>query len=1076
VSGVGNGWTRHQSSSSIPDTRHPTPDTRPTAPGTRNPAPDTLINHPPNSLIAFIVMELLVRYMRRVWPLLAISVMIASGLVPAPAAAAGPRTADSNNSIPTAADITGGVPLSDSINRNDDQYDYYRIDALAGQTLKASVNWTTSSADIRVDIRNGADGSIIGGEAQRSGSSAILMGETALIPVNGTYYVRINGNSGSSNYTINVTVDYPPELVEGIPVNGTINTNSDMRNSWYRVWLNGSTGGQAESVWIDMTKTNSNAYVYKALYDLLNWNGTHILNSSMSFWTSRTNLSAAASYTGWYYYRIYGSTGGGGSTSTNFTLYNGKYLAASESDNDYLNATPVKRSDHLMGNVSKAFDHYDWYSYKVVSGDSIIINATRTSSAAYFNVSIYNSRMELVSEGGSTGSMGSQPTVTLVTPAAQADDTYFVAVIQTGVNGQWGLNDDDTTMAYLVNFSSPNHLPELQQGFPAFTVNEDERARAYVWNHFRDPDGDNMTFKLTQNTNLRGEYNSAIGDFEIYGKPNWYGQETATLLATDALGASTPALVNVTVEPVEDSPFLNKSLPNVNMNQNTSYGNLDLSGYFIDNDTPYGDKLTWGVFDNGSVMVNITAAGKVTLTGDISFWGVQNLTFTATDKAQNTAYGLCRVTVNHVNQAPQVKSFPPDVTVDEDDAVVMDMSLVFWDPDGNPITILASGNSQINVSQQPGTMNITIRPAKDASGFFENIKLNARDDLGLGDNYVILKVTVTPINDPPRITQSSPAGDVVMSENQNQEFNVSAWDPESGPVINITWYLDGQPVMLGVSSYVFKPDFASVGNHTVMVSIGDGELFAMRSWNVTVLNVNREPTELKIVSPKPSAEYREGDTISFEGSAVDPDGDALVYSWHEGARELGKGRIFETTLAAGAHGVIMRVNDGTVIKNSTQVTFVVKANAQPQLYSIDPSSGQKYQKGAKIFFAAQAGDPDGDNLTYCWTENGKPLSTSSSFYKSDLPVGTHMITLTISDGRAAANTTLTIQVTQPPATGDDNMMLFMLVGVVAAVVVVAAVAAVLMRRKQPPVAVAQPVDTTADELFEAALRQTPQTK
>jgi hypothetical protein len=41
------------------------------------------------------------------------------------------------------------------------------------------------------------------------------------------------------------------------------------------------------------------------------------------------------------------------------------------------------------------------------------------------------------------------------------------------------------------------------------------------------------------------------------------------------------------------------------------------------------------------------------------------------------------------------------------------------------------------------------------------------------------------------------------------------------------------------------------------------------------------------------------------------------------------------------------------------------------------------------------------------------------------------------------------------------------------VVVVTAVAVVLMRRKKPPMAVAQPVDTTADELFEAALRETP---
>jgi len=333
----------------------------------------------------------------------------------------------------------------------------------------------------------------------------------------------------------------------------------------------------------------------------------------------------------------------------------------------------------------------------------------------------------------------------------------------------------------------------------------------------------------------------------------------------------------------------------------------------------------------------------------------------------------------------------------------------------------------------------------------------------------MLKVTEVPVNDPPRITQYRPAGDVVINENLSQEFNISAWDPESGPVVNYTWYLDGQPVMLGVSSYVFRTDFASAGNHTVMASVGDGELFAMKSWNVSVVNVNRDPTDLKIVSPKPGSNFREGDPIVFEGSAQDSDGDALTYSWYEGARELGKGRTMElTTLVAGAHAVILKVSDGTVTASTQQVTFVVKPNAQPQLYSLDPSNGQKFVKGAKIHFIATAGDPDGDNLTYCWTENGKPLSTSPSFYKSDLTAGSHMIQLTISDGRASTNTTLTIAISKPAESGGGTMLMLILVGVIAAVVVVAAVAVVLLRRKRPPVAVAQRVDTEVDELLAAA--------
>jgi hypothetical protein len=251
-----------------------------------------------------------------------------------------------------------------------------------------------------------------------------------------------------------------------------------------------------------------------------------------------------------------------------------------------------------------------------------------------------------------------------------------------------------------------------------------------------------------------------------------------------------------------------------------------------------------------------------------------------------------------------------------------------------------------------------------------------------------------------------------------------------------------------------------------MVSVGDGDLFAMKSWNVSVINVNRDPTEAKIVSPKPGGTFREGDIISFEGSAQDADGDALAYSWFEGARELGKGRTMELALLAGAHAVILKVSDGTATVSTPQLQFVVKPNAPPQLYSLDPSNGQKFEKGAKIYFVATAGDTDGDNLTYCWTESGRPISTSPSFYKSDLSVGSHMIQLTISDGRASTNTTLTIQITQPATEGGGSELMLMMVGVILAVVV-AALAVVFMRRKKPPMAVAQPVDTEVDELLAA---------
>jgi len=231
--------------------------------------------------------------------------------------------------------------------------------------------------------------------------------------------------------------------------------------------------------------------------------------------------------------------------------------------------------------------------------------------------------------------------------------------------------------------------------------------------------------------------------------------------------------------------------------------------------------------------------------------------------------------------------------------------------------------------------------------------------------------------------------------------------------------------------------------------VGDGELFTTRSWNVTVLNVNREPSDVNVSSPKPGDVFTEGTAVPFEGSAIDADGDQLTFVWMESTKDLGRGRTLSLLLPAGAHGVVLQVSDGTATVKSRSLTFQVKANSPPQLYSLDPSNGWKFSKGQKIHFVANAGDSDGDMLTYCWTENGNPLSSEASFYRSDLPVGTHNIHLVISDGKTITETSLAIEIAQPAAAG-PNIGLFAMLGAVAAVAVVAAIAVIVMRRRRPP--------------------------
>jgi len=618
----------------------------------------------------------------------------------------------------------------------------------------------------------------------------------------------------------------------------------------------------------------------------------------------------------------------------------------------------------------------------------------------------------------------------------------------------------------------PNRAPFLKAPFGPVSLAEDSRTRLYISDHFSDPEEEAMTFTVTS-FHIRGQFNTTAKDLEIFGLPDWFGVENAYIRAIDPYGIYIEAPVNVTVTAVEDPPYLNRSIPDAIVPQNGTGGALDLSKYFCDSDIPYGDSLAYSVADNGSILLAISPSGKVTMTAPIDFWGTRNITFTATDRTGLSAPGPCRVIVQHVNQAPQVvRPDPPALSVGEDDSVTIDLGPVFWDPDGDPITLVPSANVQIDVTQANGSLNVTFRPRPDASGFTEAIRLTARDGSGLGTNSVVVSVTVVPVNDAPRISRASPSGDVSISESQGAEFGVTASDPESGPVVNATWYVDGAVASLGSPNFTYRTDYTSAGNHTVMVSIGDGELYTTRGWNVTVLNVNREPSDVNVTSPRPGDTITEGTPVQFEGSAQDADGDQLVFVWMEGTRALGNGRILSILLSAGTHGVVLQVSDGAATARSRLVTFQVKANSPPQLYSLDPANGWKFPRGQRIHFFANAGDADNDRLAYCWTENGNPLSTELSFNRSDLPVGRHNIHLVVSDGKAAIQTNISIEVTEPPAAGTGTA-LFAMAGAAAAVAVVAAIAVLFMRRRRAPPPVAAPVDTEVDDLLDAAAAKGP---
>ncbi|MBM4248851.1 MAG: tandem-95 repeat protein [Euryarchaeota archaeon] len=975
--------------------------------------------------------------------LLALMTVTASlGVSGAALGGASGRTADSDNDFATATALTSGVQTSGSVNGTDDPSDFYKIDLRAGQCMKVVLSYTCASLPLYFSVYDPGQNDVLD---ITSGNTT--RGDTYFAIENGTHYVEIWTFSEEQSYTLTVTVSLPATLTPGVQVRSMLSFTGVERSEWFRIWLQGNLSGKSEGVYVNMTEDDRNTNCNLFLWDLIGGLNPYNLSRGAS---PRETVSLAASYTGWYYLLANIWSGSGG-----YTLDVTGFQTPSDGNNDHGNATFARHNAVIAGTVDQGWDKYDWYRYHVFAGDTFQARASRQAGTDLFNLSIYDSAGALLA--GDLNIQGGALTnsITLAMPAAQAERYYHVAIYSYAAVRNNQITDDTARETYSLALTSTNHVPSVLSSFEDLSTQEDVGVSTPATTRFSDIDGDAIIINVTGQTNLAAAVCATTGNLEIMPKLNWAGRETLTVTADDGYGGKVSLTVNVTVAAVNDLPYVKKGMADIRMFQGGVDTSVDLSRVFSDDDIPYGDKLAYSVDKNGSLRVTIDTDGKVTLTGPIEFYGLVSMTFTATDLALAQASAQCNVTVVHVNQPPRLRTHPGNVSVDEDRTATLDMSGVFSDLDGDPVTLLPSGMTRITVLVDPNTLIVTFKPSPNLSGFYEDVTFTAQDDKGYGNEFVVVRVTVVVVNDPPVLKSSSPQGTVTMNEGDTEEFSVTVTTVESWDTFNYTWYLDDLDLLWNEDTYPLKTDFDSAGQHVLRVVVDDGHDKVERVWNITVVNVNRNPKEVKINTPRTGDSYMERTEVEFSGSAKDDDGDELTYTWLDGRTEIGTGKSFSTTaLKPGVHTIVLEVSDGTGTTKSKQVSITITPNTSPQILSLEPTTGARFQPGKRIDFTVQARDAEGDPLTYQWSLGGRVLSTQPSFSASDIKEGTHSIMLSIYDGYTYTNQTVMVQVAPSDAGGagsgilGGNMML-LLVAAVGAIAMVGGIAVWMMRRKRP---------------------------
>ncbi len=191
---------------------------------------------------------------------------------------------------------------------------------------------------------------------------------------------------------------------------------------------------------------------------------------------------------------------------------------------------------------------------------------------------------------------------------------------------------------------------------------------------------------------------------------------------------------------------------------------------------------------------------------------------------------------NEPNRAPLFKELPNRI-LNEDSQLLDTIDLTYFcsDPDSDALSYSIIRNTEPNCGISINTEDmIDITPEYNWNGI-SSVTIQASDgELSANKSFAI---TVTPVNDPPTITNFYPMISPEINVNESQLFAVTALDVDHD-VLEYRWYLNDSMVDGDNTNYVYTPSQENNGNYTVKVEakVSDGICTLEQTWYLDVFN------------------------------------------------------------------------------------------------------------------------------------------------------------------------------------------------------------------------------------------------
>ena len=379
----------------------------------------------------------------------------------------------------------------------------------------------------------------------------------------------------------------------------------------------------------------------------------------------------------------------------------------------------------------------------------------------------------------------------------------------------------DIYQRFLLTVVNTNDPPVITS--TGVTTVYEEQPYSYDVDADDDDAGDIVTFTLHTPTPGWLSVNASSG--LITGTPplDDTSSYTVTVRATDDSSAYDEQTYTLDILNINDAPEINGVVTPLDVDEDKTLL-IELSDIdYTDVDNDAGE-LTLNVLGG----TNYSAAAN-TITPDLNYSGTLSVNIEISDP-DSTAEGQINVTVNPVNDPPEIITFPDETAwAEQSYAYVFNAT----DVDNLP------GDLTYSIPVKPGWLTwVEVMRTLSGTPEFEDVgidTLTIRVSDGTDNTDSTFYITVNTENNIPVIT-STPV--TAVNEDELYVYNITYEDADPGDIVILSYVIKPGWLNLNVAGKVLSgtPVNEHVGEHLVKLRVYDGKQDSTQTFHITVIN------------------------------------------------------------------------------------------------------------------------------------------------------------------------------------------------------------------------------------------------